>query len=332
MIAFDDNYILLLLLVVAVLICLYFFTRYRRFKTISRWGDVKMFDGLFIGYSGYRNSLKLVLLLFALTFLVIALASPYLIETHEQVVEPDQTSIVFVIDVSESMLARDILPDRLQQAQSAVVNIIKQLNGEQVGVVLFAGKANTYIPLSSDYRYVSAAVNNITTGLIQTKGTAINNALKISPLLFSRQNKNASVMCVLSDGEDHEKGFEKLADSIRNSGINIFAMGFGTVQGANIFESEGDGTQTIKKGKDGVPVVTRLHPENLVRLTGSKAKRYWPFTNKETITDGFITQLKTIEANSRIKITSKNRVYKVFALLAFILLVVDVLVPASGKQ
>jgi Ca-activated chloride channel family protein len=321
MIYFENTQYLYLAWIIPILVIIYFLNHRHYLKAKQKLGEKRLINNLIKGPSVYLHFLKFMLLLLVFTALIVALANPTL-PGKDTEAEPAKKEIIFVIDISNSMLVKDDVPNRLQKVKSFILEVVKALNGEQVGIVLFAGKASAYLPFTSDYGFVNSAVKSISNKMALQQGTSLREALGISSLFFNKKDDKIKVLCVLSDGESHTGNFEKLADSLRKSGINIFAFGAGMKAGGPIANLNPDGTETIEKDKNGVIVISHLHEENLLKITGNKANRYFWLSNKDTVMTAFISELKKIP-----DITNKNpaneKYFRFFLLIALFLLMLE---------
>lgn len=174
-----------------------------------------------------------LLRLLALGCLVLALATPQMHseQTSRQAPALGSPKIVFVVDVSNSMLATDVLPDRLSQAKRVVAEAVRNLSGEQVSLVVFAGNALLYMPLTTDYKVIERACSALSPSLVAHQGTSLAEALELAGQVLGANTGQARIMCVLSDGESHRSGYIPLADSLQQAGITVVSIGVGTAAG-----------------------------------------------------------------------------------------------------
>ena len=323
MIYLEDDFYLNLLWIIPILLIIYFISRGRQSKSKLKLGDPILIDKLITGISVRTNFFKFLLLIIALILLIFSLTGPFLRGSKNSKKAFAQTSIVFVVDVSKSMLATDVTPNRLAQAKGFIQNILTDLHGEQVGMVVFAGKANAFVPLTSDYTFVRSAVKSISNDLIVKQGTSLNDALKISASFFNNKNKNVRVLCVISDGEAHKPDFGGLADSIMKSGVNIFSFGLGTKEGGSIIEQNRLGDQLVKKDKNGALIISHLHEENLLRIVGGKTNRYFRLSDKDIAALNFKKELEIIQNDTVSIVFTEREYFQLFLLISLFLLVAD---------
>jgi Ca-activated chloride channel family protein len=329
MIYFENVNYLFLAGIIPVMLGAYFLNRRRQLRVKLEIGDERLVNNLIIGSSSSLSLFKFILLLSAFAAFIIALANPLsLIETRAEV-DFTKTEIVFAVDASKSMLATDVAPNRLQHVQSLILKTVNALNSEQVGMVIFAGKASAYVPFTTDYAYVNSATKSISNNMVLKQGTSLTDALKISSAFFNTKNKNLKVLCILSDGESHSHGFEKLSDSLRKTGINLFAFGAGTTAGATLTEQIPDGTESLKKDNNGLPVISRLNEENLLRITGNNADHYFRLTDNEIAGTAFIIALRKLEYNFSQKQLGTKSYFQLFLIIGLVLLILELLLAPN---
>jgi Ca-activated chloride channel family protein len=219
--------------------------------------------------------LRLGLRLLALAALVLALAKPQPARLAGPAPAPPATKLVFVVDVSTSMLAADVLPDRLTQAKKVVAEAVRELPGVEIGLVVFAGSAQLAMPLTTDYNAVSQACMALAPGVVARQGTSLAGALALAGQVLAASPAQGRTLCVLSDGESHTQGYEGVADSLRRAGIDLFAIGIGTPEGGTMLVGNGlNGSPVLKADARGQPIRSRLHESALRRLVQNRADRY----------------------------------------------------------
>ncbi|UOQ96708.1 VWA domain-containing protein [Hymenobacter sp. 5317J-9] len=273
-----------------------------------------------------RQGLRLL----ALGTLVVALGKP-LPQTPAQTPEPAQgpRRVVFLVDVSTSMLAADVLPDRLTQAKKVVAEAVRGLPGQEVGVVVFAGNAQVFLPLTTDYEVVSRACATITPGLVPRQGTSLVEALTLAALVLKPTPQHRQVACVLSDGENHTPRFEALADSLSKAGMDIFAIGVGTPEGAAMFvKNSAGGEPTVKRDRQGQPILSRFQEASLQRIAQGRPERYLRLDNWRSTTARLLQALHNLNpGTNQLQSAGPAEYFQWFLLAAFILLLVEFLVP-----
>lgn len=278
---------------------------------------------------GYR--LRLALRLLALAALVLALAAPQR-AAPAPARPPGATRLVFVVDVSRSMLATDVLPDRLSLAQKVVAEVARGLHGQEAALVVFAGNAQLYTPLTTDYESLARACATLSPALVPRQGTSLAAALSLAAQVFGGPAAGQGrAICVLSDGESHAPGYDVLADSLRKAGIQLFAVGIGTPAGGTLLVPGRPGEPPApKRDRDGQPVHSRLREDNLQRLVPGQPGRYIGLDTWRNAAARLAAQIEQLEpASTPPRSTGFGPVsyVQLCLLAAFGLLLAELLVP-----
>ena len=258
------------LLAIPVVLLLYFLYKQWRKKAHARFGSEKMINRLSSGHSPHKQTLKLVLLLLMLFFVTTGLINPQ-IGTKLEEGKREGIDIVFALDVSKSMLARDIQPDRLLKSKQLISRIIDQLKNDRIGIVIYAGKAYAQLPITTDYGAAKMFLSTINTDIVPTQGTAIGEAIDLAKQYFDSggEAERNKMLVVISDGENHEEGAMESAKAIAEEGIIVHTVGVGTLQGGPIPVEVNGRTLGYKKDKQGNTVITKLD-ETMLRSIAEK--------------------------------------------------------------
>jgi len=329
MIYFENNNYLYLSGIVILLIIMWLLNQRRIDRTSGLIGESKLVVNIAISSPLIIRVLKYGLYLLAFLSLIFALAGPYIMGVDEKTKNMSPTDIVFVVDVSKSMYVKDLAPDRLSRAKRLIKEIIDQLSSEEVGIILFAGKANTYMPLTADYYSFDKSVDAISADLVVQKGTSLNEALKIAGLIYSTDAKRTKVMCLLTDGEFHDTNYLSVADSLRKTGIKMFSFGLGTPAGGAVPADFNPNNEDVEKGVNSEAIFSQLHPAELVKITGNHPENYIQVADKGNAAPLFIGQLKKIEYNEVVRKPKPYFGWLIFT--AFLLLVTEICIPPIIK-
>ena len=238
-------------------------------KSQSNFADKILLKRLSPNTSLFKSILKLVVLSLAFASLAIALVNPK-IGTKLETVKREGVDIVFAIDVSKSMLAEDIAPNRLEKAKQLVTQIINNLASDRVGIIAYAGKAFPQLPITTDYAAAKMFLQNMNTDMLSSQGTAINEAIKLAKTYYDDEEQTNRVLIIISDGEDHSDEAASVAEEANEEGIRIFTIGVGDVKGGPIPEKRNGIVLNYKKDNDGETVITRLN-EEILKSIASKA-------------------------------------------------------------
>ena len=224
----------------------------------SRFGSPDLLEALAPDSSYFKSHLKFVVLLLGFTALIFALVNPKM-GTELETVKREGVDLVFAVDVSKSMLAEDIAPNRLEKAKRLVSETINKLSGDRVGIIAYAASAVPQLPITTDYESAKMFLQALNTNMLSSQGTAIAEAIELSKTYFDNENQTNRVLCIFSDGEDHEEGGELAAKTAAEEGITIFTVALGTEKGDVIPIKQNGVTSTFKKDAEGEVVITRMN-------------------------------------------------------------------------
>lgn len=265
MIKFEHIEFLYALASVPIFFIVYYLYRRWRRKKIKSIGDKELIHSLIGNYSGSKPFFKFVLLMFAYSSLLIALANPQ-IGTKLEEVKRKGVELVIALDVSNSMLAEDIKPSRLERAKQEISNLIDKLENDKIGIIVFAGKSFIQLPLTSDYSAAKLMLSTVTTDIISTQGTAIGGAIETALGMYSEDNTKSRVLIIISDGENHEDDAIGTARTASEKNIIIHSVGMGTVTGAPIPIYQSNRIVGFLKDNKNNTVMTKLVPEVLQQV------------------------------------------------------------------
>lgn len=268
MLKFEHIEFLYLLLGIPVFALLFIVGRRLRKASLKRLGDLGALKRLIPDASGQKPVLKLVILLLAYTLLVIAVANPQTGSKLEKV-QRKGIDIVVALDISNSMLAQDIKPDRLSRAKQALFKLIDKLEGDRIGIVIFAGKAYTQLPITTDYAAAKMFVSTISPKDIPSQGTAISDAIELGISSFD-DNDQSKAIIIITDGENHEGNAIEAATAANELGIRVYTIGMGLPDGSPIPVINAYGQETgFKKDRDGNTVITKLNEVMLQQIAAA---------------------------------------------------------------
>ena len=244
--------------------------------------------------SEFKPKLKIFLLSLVFIFLTIGLVNPK-IGTQLKTVKREGVDLVFAIDVSKSMLAEDIAPNRLEKAKRIVSQTINELNSDRVGIIAYAASALPILPITTDYSTARMFLQSLNSDMLSSQGTAIIEAVKLAKDYYDDENQTNRVLCILSDGEDHEFKNQNIPSIVQEMGITIFTIGLGTTKGAPIPIKKNEIIESYKKNSDGDVVITKLVPELLQEIASSSNGIYISGENTQVVVDEIIKKLKEMD-------------------------------------
>ena len=289
MFRFANPHLLWLLLVVPVMVVAFAILLRLRRRNLNRFGDAEVVKTLLRDVSSWRVNAKFILFALAFTALVFAAARPQFgAKLREEKCEG--VEMMFVVDVSNSMLAEDFSPNRLDRTRYAIDKLFASLNQDRVGVVVFAGEAKVQLPITTDYRMARNFAKRLSTSLVDVQGTEVSDAIDLASLSFSQREGASRVMILITDGEAHDAGALAAAERAAERGIRIFAIGIGSPQGAPIKI----GGEFIKDEK-GEMVVSRLNEELLQSIVEKGNGAYIRATNAEFGLSEIVNEIEKME-------------------------------------
>ena len=239
--------------------------------------------------SVFKPALKMVFVVLGFSFLILALVNPKM-GTQLKTVKRQGVDIVFALDVSKSMLAEDIAPNRLEKSKQIISKIIDKLGSDRIGIIIYAGNAYPLLPITTDHGAAKMFLQNANTEMVSTQGTAINDALELSKTFFDDDTQTNRFLFIISDGEDHEENSSKIAKEILDIGIHTFTIGVGTNKGGPIPIKNNEKFVGYKKDNKDEVVITKLNVETLKDIAKNGEGKYI-YGNKTSKTIEYVEEL-----------------------------------------
>ncbi|MFJ1474425.1 VWA domain-containing protein [Capnocytophaga cynodegmi] len=272
MIHIDEKIYLWFIPIIAFMFLVFVFSQIRKKRKQKYFADEKLLKRLAPNRSSFKPWLKFSFLAVIIILLCIALANPK-IGTKIETVKREGVDVVFAIDVSKSMLAEDVAPNRLEKAKRLVFETMSQLKGDRIGIVAYAASAYPQLPLTTDHSAAKMFLQSMNTDMLSSQGTAIQEAIRMGSNYFDENLPTSRILVIISDGEDHEMGATEIATEALNQGITIYTVGVGSQKGAPIPIKEGN-TQTYKRDRNGEVVITHLNRELLEQIAQNAGGKY----------------------------------------------------------
>ena len=288
---FQYTYLLWLLLLLPIIVGIYFYARQKRKAAFKKMGDpllVKEITSNFNTSSPYK---KFLLLFFAMALILLSLANFRSPKGSEQITR-NGIDVMIALDVSNSMLAQDITPNRLDRAKQLLYKLIDKLDNDRIGIVVFAGKAYLQMPLTADHSATKMYLASATPQTIPTQGTVISEALKMCYASFNKKEKKYKAVILISDGEDHEENALTVAEEMTKQGVIINTIGMGTTEGAPIMDPI---TNELKKDEQGLTVITKLNEQALADVAKKGNGDYMLFSNTDAVVNALYSNLSTMD-------------------------------------
>lgn len=255
MFRFEDTTYLYLLILLPFLVAFYLYSNYRRRKALRKFGDPELMAPLMPDVSKYRPDVKFWLLFAAIALFSVLLARPQF-GSKSETVKRSGVEVIIALDISNSMLAQDVQPSRLEKAKRLISRMVDELTNDKIGLIVFAGDAFTQLPITSDYISAKMFLETISPSLITKQGTDVGAAINLAMRSFTPQEGVGRTIVLITDGENHEGGVSEAIKNARDKGVQINVMGVGSPDGAPI---PVEGTNDYRRDKEGNPVITRLN-------------------------------------------------------------------------
>jgi Ca-activated chloride channel family protein len=298
-----------------------------RNKIQKYFSNNKLLDQISPNRSNFKLNLKLVLELFVILFLSIALANPK-IGTELKSINREGVDIVFAIDVSKSMLAEDVAPNRLTRSKRIISEIINSLSSDRVGIVAYAAQAIPQVPLTTDFASVKNFLQVIDTDMLSSQGTSIDSALNLSVNFFDQNSDTNRVLILISDGEDHDDIPDSIINLISENNINLITIGIGQEAGTTI-PIKIDGTvDSYKKDINGDVVITKRNSDFLLKIASSSKGEYIDGNSTEDALELVKTKLDKIDKSEfeSSQFVEYKQQFQIFILLSLLFIISDIFI------
>lgn len=321
---------LYLLAILPVFILCYVLLIIWRKNKLKKLGEQRLVTHQLLGWLPGRNTLKFILLAFAFAEAVIGWANLQKGSGSEKV-QRKGVDVVIAMDVSKSMLAKDIAPDRLTRAKQLVMTMMEKMKNDRVALVIFAGRAYLQVPLTIDYGAMRMMLKNVSPDLVPTQGTVIGDAIDLSIKSFSQKEKKYKSLVIISDGEDHDETALAKAKEAAEAGIIIHTIGVGSPEGSTIYDPVSKG---LKLDDQGNPIISKLNEDELKNLAAAGKGTYSLLRNTDGVAEKLVNEIDGMEQKQlgAVVFSSYDSYFQYFLGIAFILLVVEWLLPEGKKN
>lgn len=272
------------LLLIPVIILLFALLQFWKYRAQKQFANRKLLKRLSPDQSRFKSILKIVVICVSIFFLSFALVNPK-IGTKLETVKREGVDIVFAVDVSKSMLAEDIAPNRIEKAKQLVAQIVNSLASDRIGIIAYAGSAFPQLPITTDYASAKMFLQSMNTDMLSSQGTAISEAIELSKTYFDDKQQTNRVLIIISDGEDHSEVATNVAEEAAEEGIRIFTVGVGTTKGGRIPIKRNGALLNYKKNNKGETVVTKLDEETLKKIADEANGAYLNGRNTTEVVD-----------------------------------------------
>ena len=262
-------------------------------KTQKKFSNSSLLVQLAPNTSTFKSVLKLTFLLIGLSLLIVSLTNPKM-GTKIKTVKREGVDVVFALDVSKSMLAEDIAPNRLEKAKQIISKTIDKLGSDRVGIIIYAGNSYPLLPITTDHAAANMFLQNASPDMVSSQGTAINEALELAKTYYNNDDQTNRFLIIISDGEDHQEETKQVAQNLANEGVKIYTVGVGTERGGPIPMRLNGAMIGYKKDRKGETVITKRVPAVLQGIADASNGKYID----GNITDNPVNEIAEIIGNA----------------------------------
>lgn len=294
MFRFEHSYILWGLSLVPIFLLLFAGIKAWRKSSREKFAENDLFVQLMPEYSNFRYNAKFVLFLIGFGLLVIGIANPQ-IGTKLEEVKREGIDLIIAVDVSNSMKAEDLSPNRLERAKRAMLQLVDELKSDRLGIIVFAGQAYTQLPITTDYSAAKLFLSTIDTDIVPTQGTAIGAAIDLAIESFDYEKGGSKALIVVTDGENHEDDAIKAAEKAKEKGIKVYSIGMGSSTGAPIPLFRRGKKIGYRQDNEGNTVVSSLNENMLRDISSSGGGMYIRATNANAGFGAILDDLSGLE-------------------------------------
>lgn len=326
MLRFEDPIYLWMLFIIPILVLVRFIVWRKRKRNLRKFGDPSLLKEMMPDVSKYRPTIKFCLLLSAIIILIFMIARPQVGSkiSHEK---REGIEILIALDISNSMLAQDVIPSRLEKSKLLIEDLVDHFTNDKVGLVVFAGDAFVQLPITNDYVSAKMFLQNINPSLITTQGTDLARAISLSQSCFTQREHIGRAIIVITDGEDHEGGALEAAREAYKKGINVFILGVGTSKGAPI----PDGNGGYLKDNSGQTVLSALNEQMCQQVAKAGNGVYIHVDNTSDAQERLNKELSKLQSgiSDTVVYSEYNEQFQIFGIILLLLLIVETILLES---
>src|SRR5690606_38221070 len=295
MIQFEETTYFYLLALVPIMVLAFLWLQLWKKRTQRRFAQGKLLKRLAPDRSSFKSGLKLIMVLIGLSLLILGLVNPK-IGTKLETVKREGVDIVFALDVSKSMLAEDIAPNRLDKGKRIISEVIGQLASDRIGIIAYAGAAYPQLPITTDYGAAKMFLQGLNTDMLSSQGTAIDAAIDLANTFYDESQQTNRVLFIVSDGEDHsESATENAVERATENGIRIFTIGVGSQKGGPIPIKRRGVVESLKRDMQGEVVITRMDPDKLSAIASNGNGEYIDGSNTDQAVEAVVELLDRMD-------------------------------------
>jgi Ca-activated chloride channel homolog len=334
MFRFANSGLLYLLLLIPAVIVFFMWLVYLQKKAMKEFTHPDFYSLLMPDRSPLRRNLKFFVFLLAMTSFIIALARPQFGSKLEEV-KREGIELIIALDVSRSMMAEDIKPNRLERAKQAITNMVNHMQDDKIGMIVFAGDAYTQLPITTDYISAKIFLSDISTEIVSKQGTAIGTAINLGVKSFTQDSEASKAIVVISDGENHEGDALEAARLAAEKGIKVYTIGIGSSAGAPVPLSGRGGSESgFLKDRQGEVVISRMDPAILSKIAAAGEGKFYTSTAGDIGLNRLYADLnKLTKSEIETKVYSEyDDQFHYFLAFGLLLLIIDSFIPERKSK
>ncbi len=321
----ENKYFLYAFGLLPVFFIFYWLLNRWRKKSLAAYGDISIIQQLFPDVSKSKRIWKFILFTTAFSLVVMGIVNPQ-VGTKLEEVKRKGADLMICLDVSNSMKAEDLLPNRLEKAKQAISKLLNKLEGDRIGIIVFGGEAYVQLPITTDYSAAKLFLESINTDMIPTQGTAIGTAIDLAMESFGKDEGKNKAIVIITDGENHEDDAVKAAEAAAEKGITIHTIGMGSAEGAPIPVYKNNVREGFRKDNEGNTVVTKLDEPSLQGIAAAGNGIYVRASNSDAGLNSVLNAISKLEKkqfDSKMYSDYEDR-FQWFIAAALLLLLIEV--------
>ena len=327
------EYLNLLYGLIPLFLLMVYYSKWKR-KAFKNFGEELVKKGLIPFYSKTRENLKFLFIFLCITSMIIGISNPQ-IGTKMEEVKREGVDSMIALDLSNSMLAEDIKPNRLERAKQAISRLIDKLEGDRIGLIVFAGDAYVQLPITTDYSAAKLFLSTVNTSIIPSQGTAIGKAIDLSMRSFDMENGQNKAIIIITDGENHEDDALEQAKLTNEKGVLVHTLGMGLSKGGPIpiYNKYGNNTG-YRKDKEGNTIISKLNEQMLQEIASTGGGAYVRANNTQaglSILFSEINKMEKKEIGTMVFTDYKDR-FQLFLFIALLLLFFDLILLSRKNK
>ncbi len=316
--------------ILPLLVLVYILTIYWRSKRLKQLGDERLVNEQILGFIPGRNTTRFILLASGLMVIIVGWANLRIGDKSEKV-QRKGVDVIIALDVSKSMLAQDVSPDRLTRAKQLIMRMTDKMKNDRMALIVFAGRSYLQVPLTVDYSAVKMMLQNASPDMVPTQGTVIGDAIDMSLKTFTQNERKYKSLIIITDGEDHDENAIEKTREAADAGVVVHTVGIGSPQGTTLYDPN---TKALKLDETGNPVISKLNEDELKSIAAAGHGTYSLLQNTDEVANRLVADLDGMEQKNfdSVIYTDFTSYFQYFLLAGFLALVIEWMLPGTSKK